>query len=130
MKRAVLGIIALSALGLSGMASAQGLYCTGTVSATATSLSGSMNNRYNTAATTYSTYIVGYGYANSTVYFAGRDDAGDNFNCYVPTTSALHAAATDIKNNLKNGSYLYVYKSTTSNECTGVYLQNHSCRMD
>lgn len=112
------------------LAFSQGLSIPGNVYVTATSLSGAMSNRYNTAATTSSTYIYANGYVNSSVSFVGVDGAGTTFSCFVPTTSALYAGAVDIKNSLTNGGYLYAGKGTASNECTFVYLLNGSYWLD
>lgn len=130
MKKVMLALFALVSLGFSGLVSAQGMHVTGSVSVSTTSCSGAMNNRYNTSATTYDTYIYANGYANSSVSFTCRDGAGTTFSCYVPTTSALYSASVDIKNNLTNGGYLYAAKGTTSTECTSVYLLNGSYWLD
>lgn len=130
MKKVVYALFALISLGLSGMVSAQGLHYTGNVTVNGTVMYGSMSNLYNTAATTYTTFIYANGYANSSISFGGRDGEGDSFSCYVPTTSALYSQAVDVRNNMRNGSYINVSKSSTSNECTSVYMLNASMWMD
>ncbi|AJQ96981.1 hypothetical protein [Gynuella sunshinyii] len=115
---------------IAGLASASGYHVTGYVNASSTSLYGSMNNRYNTSASTTTTYIGAYGSAGSTVTFFGRDGDGDTFSCYVTTSSTLYDAAIDIKNNLTNGGYLSVSKTATSTACTSVYLLNASYFLD
>ena len=107
-------------------ANAQGLSLTGTVNASATTISGAMNNRWNTAATAATTYIYANGFANSTVTFAGRGQDGTFFSCFVVPGNALYSAAVDIKNSLQDGGFLYASKTTTSNACTNVYLLNAS----
>jgi len=126
MKKLLFAVCGLITLGMSGVANA-GLATTGYVYVEPTYMRGTMNNRYNGIP---NTYIGGYGYANSSVSFYGRDADNDFFSCYVPTTSALYSQAFDIKNNLKNGSYLLVYKSSTTSECTSIFLRNSSDIMD
>lgn len=126
MRKVILSSLFLLAALSTQSAFAQGYHVTGTVTATATYVSGAMNNRWNTTATTASTYIYANGYANSTISFVGRGADGTSFNCFVPTSSALYNDARDIKNNLGNGGYLYATKTTTSSECTNVYLLNAS----
>jgi hypothetical protein len=118
---------ALLAMVLSGVSSAS-MYCSGFVSVTATTMQGTMNVRYDGVVD--SAYIAARGTANGSVFFYGTDAAGTAFSCYVPTTSAIYPASVDIKNSLKNGSYLYVIKDTGSSQCTLVHLQNNSCRLD
>jgi hypothetical protein len=130
MKKILLALLTVASIGMSGLAYAQGMHVTGTVTTTDTSCSGAMNNRYNTAVTTSSTYIYANGFANSSVSFTCHDGDGNTFSCYVPTTSALYSAAVDIKNNLTNGGFLYAAKGTTSTECTAVYLLNGSYWLD
>lgn len=126
MRKILLALCGLAAFGMSGMATA-GLHSNGFVSITSTTMLGTMNNRYNTSTTSY---MGGYGYVNSSVTFYGRDDASVFFSCYVPTTSALYSQAVEAKNNLRNGSFLNVRKSTSSSECTSVFLRNSSDIMD
>lgn len=130
MKKVLLALLTLASFGVSGMVNAQGMHMAGTVGVTDTFCGGAMNNRYNTAVTPYDTYIYANGYANSTVSFACRNGNGSNFSCYVPTTSAIYSAAVDIKNSLTNGGHIVVTKTTTSAECTSVYLLNASYLLD
>lgn len=125
MKRMKLALFS-ALLAAAGVVSA-GWHVNGSVTATSTYLSGSMNVRYNSGS---SAYIYAYGFANSSVTFAGRGDDGTFFSCYVPTTSALYAQAVDIKNNLTNGGYLYASKREGSSECTSAYLLNGSYWLD
>lgn len=126
MKKVILSTMFLLSAFATQSAFAQGLHATGSVYATTTYISGAMNNRWNTTATTATTYIYANGFANGTISFAGRGADGTTFSCYVPTTSALYSAARDIKNNLGDGGYLYATKTTTSSVCTNVYLLNAS----
>lgn len=110
---------------------AQGYHVTGNVyvtnSTTGTSyVSGAFSNRWNTTASTTTTYIYANGYGNSSVTFYGRDGDGETFSCYVAPASALYAAAVDIKNSLTDGGYLYAAKAPGSSACTSVYLLNAS----
>ncbi len=125
MKRIIFAL--LVSFSLPGLANAS-TYCSGFVSVTATNMQGTMNIRYDGVVD--SAYIAARGSAGGSVFFYGRDSAGTAFSCYVPTSSALYSAAVDIKDSLKNGSYLYVSKGTSSSECTLVHLQNNSCRLD
>ena len=121
--------IVLSAIILPGAAFSAGYYLSGTVSVTPTLMDAKMNVRFN-GAVAGSPYVYATGYAGSTIAFAGRDSQNEYFYCYVPTTSPIHAAAEDIKNNLKSGSRLYVTKTETSSECTNVFLGNYSYFVD
>lgn len=128
MKKVILSFIFTMGVLSTQSVFAQGLYITGNVFANATSLSGSMNNRWNTAATTATTYIYATSNATpgSSISFAGRGSDGTFFSCFVPITSALYNASRDIKNNLGNAGYLRATKTTTSSECTSVYHFNSS----
>ncbi len=85
---------------------------------------GTMHVRYNTSYP--NAYIYGSGAVGDTVTFSGTDGSGNYFSCYVPTSSALYAGAVNVKNNLKNGSYLYLIKGTSSTECTYVFMGSAS----
>ena len=63
MKKIILSSLLVLGVLSSNSAFAQGLHITGTVTATATYISGAMNNRFNTTATTSNTYIYANGYA-------------------------------------------------------------------
>lgn len=126
MRKILLAVCGFVALGSSGLANA-GQHITGYVHIQPTYMYGSMNNRYNASAVSY---IGGYGYINTTITFYGHDDATTTFSCYVPTTSALYAQAVDVKNNLRNGSYMLVNKSSTSSECTSIFFRNSSDFLD
>lgn len=126
MRKILLAVCGFVALGAPGLASA-GQHLTGFVHIEPTYMYGSMNNRYNASAVSY---IGGYGYINTTITFYGHDDATTTFSCYVPTTSALYAQAVDVKNNLRNGSYMLVNKSSTSSECTSIFFRNSSDFLD
>jgi hypothetical protein len=132
MKKSVttcLAILLLSA----GSASAAGLSYSGSVqvfeSGTRQYMQANMSVRHNTTAAG-SPYVLINGYANSSISFAGRDGDNTYFSCYVPTTSPLHAAAVDAKNNFNNGSRLYIYKQTSSSECENFSLGNYSYYLD
>jgi len=84
-----------------------------------------MNVRYNTTAAG-SPYALVNGYANSSITIAGRDSDGTYFSCYVSPASNLYSAALDVKNNLQDGSRLYVYKQTTSSDCENFSLGQYS----
>ena len=114
---------------------AAGYHSTGFVyvtnSTTSTSyMYGTMNVRYNTASSTYSEYIYGTHSAGGSVTFSGRDGDGDYFYCYVPSTATLYDQAVDIANNLTNGAYLYVTKTSSSSDCSYVYLNKASYYLD
>ena len=126
MRKILLAVCSVVALGMSSLVSA-GQHVAGFVHIEPTYMYGSMNNRYNASAVSY---IGGYGYINATITFYGHDDASTSFSCYVPTTSALYAQAVDVKNNLRNGSYMLVIKSSTSSECTSIFLRNSSDILD
>jgi hypothetical protein len=127
MNKLLIALCGFAALGMSGIANA-GLHTNGYLNITSTSMMGTMNVRYNSSLPV--SYMGGYGYANSSVTFYGRNENNVFFSCYVPTTSALYPQAVDAKNNLKNGSYLYVYKTTSSSECVSVFFRNSSDILD
>lgn len=117
----ILSLLSLvSVLSIPALSEAAGLHVPGYVYASATTLYGSYNVRYN-AAFPGSAYIYANSSAGSSVSFAGTDGSGNSFYCYVPNTSPIYAAAVDIKNGLGNGSYVYVTRGTTSSVCTYVY---------
>lgn len=126
MKKAIL-LLAILGSGIPALASAAGYYVSGFVYASSSYIYGTYNVRYN-AAVAGSPYIAAYSTANSTVGFYGYDSSGVYFSCFVPTTSAIYNAATEIKNGAGsgNGTYLYVLKNTTTSECTYVYSVNAS----
>lgn len=123
MKRTIAAILAA---GFSLSAAAAGYHVSGNVYISPDSyMQGNMSVRYNTSAAG-SPYVYATGYAGSHVGFFGRDGDNDYFACYVFPSSPLYQAAVDIKNNLQDGSRLYVTKSADSNECTNVFLGNYS----
>ncbi len=126
MKKMIFTLFALFVTGMPGYAGASGHVCASWVDVGTNYMRGTMSIRYNATPTAFTEFVSAYGYVNSVVHFYGRDGAGDTFSCYVPTTSALYAQAMDVKNNLKDGSLLYAAKGAT-NECTAVYIANHSC---
>jgi len=99
------------------------------VSGTRQYMQANMSVRHNTAASG-SPYVLANGYAGGSITFAGRDSEGDYFSCYVPTSSSLYADAVDAKNNLNNGSRLYIYKRESNGECEGFSLGNYSYYLD
>ncbi len=103
-----------------------GTFNTGYVVVGANYMYGTMHVRYTADATQY---LRAYGYANSTVYFSGRDIASNFFSCAVTPASAIYAAAVDFKNNLRNGSFLYVASDAAGN-CTSINFQNASYHMN
>lgn len=109
-----------------GVAFAAGYHASGNVYVVLDSyMQANMSVRYNsTAAGTPYAYATGY--AGSSVGFHGRDGENEFFSCYVPTTSPIYQAAVDIKNNLQDGSRLYVTKNAGNSECTNVFLGNYS----
>lgn len=84
-----------------------------------------MSVRYNSN-TAGTPYAYATGSAGSYVGFFGRDGDNDYFACYVQTDSPMYKEAVAIKNNLSDGSRLYVTKSSGSNDCTSVFLGNYS----
>lgn len=109
-----------------GLAFAAGYHASGNVSIIPDSvMQANMSVRYNTSAAG-SPYVYATGYAGSYVGFFGRDGDNEYFSCYVSTTNPIYQAAVDIKNNLQDGSRLYVTKNAGSSECTNVFLGNYS----
>ncbi len=92
-------------------------------------LQGSLDVRFNTSISG-SPYIGANGYAGDTVYFFGRDNEGDYFSCYVTTSNSKYDDFAALKNSVKNGSRIYVYKSTSSNECQGASVGTYSYFID
>lgn len=121
MKKAIF-VLAMLGAGIPALASAAGYYVPGYVYAGSNYMYGTYNVRYNAAAAG-TPYIAAYNTANSTVGFYGYDSSGNYFSCFVPTTSAMFNAATEIKNGAGsgNGTYLYIGKNTATNECNYVY---------
>jgi hypothetical protein len=133
MKKIALALAATAGIGMSGMANAvTPHHVQGYVYLSDTFISATSNVRYSTQDTTYAPYVSVYGYANSNVYIYGRSGDGATFSCYVPTTSALYQTAVDIRNNMDNGSHIYAYKSSssTTNECSTVYMNHSSYLLD
>lgn len=128
MDRLIKFVLTVSML-IPGMAFAAGYHLTGYVDvfsySTYAVMQGNMSVRFNTTAPG-SPYIYATGYAGSTVSFHGRDSDNEYFSCYVFTSSPLYQAAVDIKNNLQDGSRLYVTRNLDSNECSNVFLGNYS----
>lgn len=109
-----------------GLAFAAGYHASGNVYIVPdSSMQANMSVRYNTSAAG-SPYVYATGYAGSYVGFFGRDGDNEYFSCYVSTTNPIYAAAVDIKNNLQDGSRLYVTKNAGNSECTNVFLGNYS----
>lgn len=125
MARLVKLVLAFSIL-VPGMAFAAGLHGNGYVFVTPnSSMQANMSVRYNSTVAG-SPYVLATGYAGQTVGFHGLDSDNEYFSCFVYTTSPIYQAAVDIKNNLQDGSRLYVTKTAASNECTNVFLGNYS----
>lgn len=127
----ILAVLAISELALAG-----GTHYEGTVSVwtsgTRTYMSGMMSIRYSEFASG-SPYIYAYGSpasSGSGISFAGRNSSGTNFSCWVSPDHPHYQDAIEIKNNLQNGSYLYVYKKTKSNDCEGFSLGNYSYNLE
>lgn len=128
MNKSVKSALAAFAL-IPGVALAAGYHVKGNVDvhtySTYVMMQANMSVRYNTTAAG-SPYVYSAGYAGSTVSFHGRDGEYEYFSCYVYTSSPLYQAAVDIKNNLQDGSRLYVTRDINSNECSNVSLGNYS----
>lgn len=122
MKRMLLLAAAIAAT-TAGTALAEGDYVPGYVyvSPNGDYMYGTFSNRYITTPSTHKSYLGAGGYANGLLYFYGQDEIGRYFYCYVPTSSAIYQAATDIKNSLSNGSLLAVERVPPSSECASVY---------
>ncbi|WP_185232842.1 hypothetical protein [Teredinibacter franksiae] len=88
-------------------------------------MQGTLDVRFNSTIAG-SPYIGANGYAGGTVYFFGRDSAGDYFSCYVLTNDTNYADFAALKNSVKNGSRIYAYKSTSSNTCIDVSVGTYS----
>jgi hypothetical protein len=115
----------VTAMFVPGLAQAAGYHLSGNVSISPNSyMQGNMSVRWNASAPN-SPYIYATGYAGSYVGFFGYDGT-NSFSCFVSTTNPLYAQAVDIKNNLQDGSRLYVTKTSSSSECTNVFLGNYS----
>jgi hypothetical protein len=118
--------LAVAALLTPGLGFAAGYHLPGQVSIAVDSyMQANMSVRWNAAAAG-SPYVYATGYAGSSVGFHGRDGSSQYFSCYVSTSNPLYAQAVDIKNNLQDGSRLYVTKNSSSSECTNVFLGNYS----
>jgi hypothetical protein len=125
MSRLIKSILAAGIL-TPGLALAAGYHVNGYVSIVPDSvMQANMSVRYNTTAAG-TPYVYATGYAGSYVGFFGRDSNNQYFSCYVSTTNPIYAAAVDIKNNLQDGSRLYVTKNAGNSECTNVFLGNYS----
>lgn len=75
---------------------------------------------------THTHFIRAYGSTNSTVYFDGRDPAGNYFSCFVPVSSSIYQAASDIRNNMTDGTYMLAAAPATGKECTRVFHRKDS----
>lgn len=131
MKKIML-VLAILGAGIPALAGATGgLYIPGYVYAGSSYMYGTYNVRYNTTVAG-TPYIAAYNTANSSVGFYGYDSSGIYFSCYVPTTSAMFNAATEIKNGAGsgNGTYLYITKNTSTSECTYIYSLHASYYVD
>lgn len=88
-----------------------------------------MNVRYNTSVTNAPfVYVVGHAYSIITI--GGRDDKNQQFSCYVMPGSPLYQAAVDVMHNLRNGSYLSVWKMRNENACKRISLGQASFMLD
>ncbi|MGH8371126.1 MAG: hypothetical protein ACRETO_00150 [Gammaproteobacteria bacterium] len=79
-------------------------------------MDGSMNVRYNSSAGP--AYIMSQEWSDGTVTFYGRDASQNIFFCYIPTTSSLFQRAQLAHYSMNASSYVYVYRTSSSNECT------------
>lgn len=70
------------------------------------------------------------GSANSLITFSGRGMDDQQFACWVSPNSNLYEYARQVQFNLRNGSYLTVYKPTGGNECSDIYFGNSSYFLD
>jgi hypothetical protein len=131
--KALAALIAIVGVAFSGLANAAGAHFNGYVTvvndATSSYMYGQYNVRYNTTIAG-APYISADAFVTGAVYFSGANSAGTYFSCYVPTSSPFHQAAVDIKNSLGNGSYLFVARVATSNECASVYSKQASYALD
>lgn len=82
---------------------------------------GTFSVRFDATPTVYPTYIGAGGYAGGVLYFYGQDAEGQQFYCYIPTSSGIYDASVDIKNTLSLGSLLSVSRKLPSSECSAVY---------
>lgn len=87
---------------------------------------GSFNNRFDTAATTFKTYIGGnYNTSSKNVTFYGRGSDGSYFSCYVPPSSSFYQFAYDTVQNMESTA-LTVSIAPNSSECSQVVAQKES----
>lgn len=108
-----------------GIGFAAGYYASGNVYVSPNSyMQGNMNVRWNASAPG-TPYVYATGYAGAYVGFFGYDGT-NSFACYVNPSNPLYPHAVEIKNNLQDGSRLYVTKTADSSECTNVFLGNYS----
>lgn len=126
-------LVSASALSMAGPTMAAGYHLPGNVdvftSGTRQYMQATMNVRHNGSAAG-SPYVLVNGYADSSITIAGRDSSGEYFACYVTPGTPLYAAALDVKNNLSNGSRIYVYKQTNSTACENFSLGQYSYFQD
>ena len=135
MKKAIL-VLAMLVAGIPTLASAAGYYSPGFVSAGSNYMYGTYNVRYNTtaAAPLISALTIAliqpWGFTDTTV--AAITSLATCLRAYVPTSSAMHYAATEIKNGAGsgNGTYLYILRNTATNECTYISSSHISYYVD
>lgn len=87
-------------------------------------MDGAMSVRYNTSAG--GAYLMSQEWSDGTVTFYGRDASSNIFFCYVPTTSPLFQRAQLAHYSMNVSSYVYVYRTSASNECTQFGFTNAS----
>lgn len=85
---------------------------------------GTMSVRYNTSAG--GAYLMSQEWSDGTVTFYARDASSNVFFCYIPTTSPLFQRAQLAHYSMSASSYVYVYRTSSSNECTEFYYTNAS----
>lgn len=88
------------------------------------------NVRWNTAPTTYTTYVRVYGNLGSSVRFYARAGNGDTFYCYIPAGNALYEQAKRIRNSAGNGSFIRVTHMLDSSICNGLEHRRYSRFLD
>lgn len=119
MKRKYLLMMAALALAIPGLAFA-GFYGLGNVyiynGSSYSYMEAAMSVRYNTSAG--GAYLMSQEWSDGTVTFYARDASQNLFFCYVPTTSPLFQRAQQAHYSMNTSSYVYVYHTSSSNECT------------
>ena len=88
-------------------------------------LEATMNVRYNQYAFGEPVFLAQLVHDGS-VYISGRDSAGNQFSCLVDVEDEFYKVAYSAAANLRDGSYLNVYRKLNDTKCDRVYFLNSS----